>query len=70
MVPRASSPIDQRIDPACELRRLRNDVWKALAIKLVAIIALMLVFFGPSHRPSVDPETIFAPSKSPVQIHS
>jgi len=43
--------------PAREARRLRNGVFLALAVKLLAILALLFAFFGPSHRPHVSPET-------------
>jgi hypothetical protein len=45
-----------------ELRRLRNEVLMAVAVKLLAIAALALAFFGHEHRPHLMPQDIFPPS--------
>jgi hypothetical protein len=50
--------------PAREARRLRNGVLLALAVKLLAILALMFAFFGPSHRPHVSPETFLLDARA------
>jgi hypothetical protein len=52
---------DPPVRPARELRRLRNDVLLVLAIKVVAIVLLGWMFFGPSHRPDIAPQAIFEP---------
>ncbi len=47
---------------AREIRRLRTEVLLAFALKLLAILALGFVFFGPSHRPHISPEALFLPA--------
>ena len=63
-----SSFPDRKINAARERRRLGRDVLAAFAIKIVAILALALLFFGVGHRHSVDPATIFAPIHSAAQL--
>jgi len=63
-----SSFADRKIDAARERRRLGRDVLTAFAIKIVAILALALLFFGVGHRQSVDPAKIFAPIHSAAQL--
>ena len=63
-----SSFADRKVDAARERRRLGRDVLAAFAIKIVAILALALLFFGVGHRHSVDPATIFAPIHSAAQL--
>jgi len=63
-----SSFADRKINAARERRRLGRDVLTAFAIKIVAILALALLFFGVEHRQSVDPATIFAPTNSAAQL--
>ena len=58
---------DRKINAARERRRLGRDVLAAFAIKIVAILALALLFFGVGHRQSVDPAKIFAPIHSGAQ---
>ena len=58
---KASSHASRRIDPEGERLRLRNDVAKALAIKIAAIIVLALLLTGPTRRTRIDPAAIFAP---------
>ena len=62
-----SSFADRKIDAARERRRLGRDVLTAFAIKIVAILALALLFFGVGHRQSVDPSKLFAPIHSGAQ---
>jgi hypothetical protein len=50
---------------AQELRRLRNDVLIAVVVKVVAIIAIAFVFFGPGHRPHIALQTIFTSAAPP-----
>jgi type VI protein secretion system component VasF len=59
---------DRTIDAARERRRLGRDVLTAFAIKIVAILALALMFFGAGHRQSVDPAKIFAPVQSAARL--
>jgi hypothetical protein len=59
---------DRKIGAARERRRLGKDLLTAFAIKIVAIIALALLFFGVGHRESVDPAKIFAPANSAAQL--
>ena len=63
-----SSFADRKINAARERRRLGSDVLAAFAIKIVAILALALLFFGVGHRHSVDSATIFAPIHSAAQL--
>jgi hypothetical protein len=56
------------IDAARERRRLGKDLLTAFAIKLIAIVALALLFFGADHRPNFDPATLFSPTKSIAQL--
>ena len=46
------------------LRRLRNDVLIAVAIKVLAILALGFIFFGPAQRPHITPQSVFFPSQA------
>jgi hypothetical protein len=48
--------------PARQLRKLRNDVLIAVAVKALAILILGFVFFGPSQRPHITPQAIFSAS--------
>jgi hypothetical protein len=59
---------DREIDAARERRRLGKDLLAAFAIKIVAILALALLFFGGGHRQGVDPAKIFAPTNSAAQL--
>jgi len=34
-------------------------VMLALAIKLLAMLALLFAFFGPSHRPHISPDALY-----------
>ncbi len=63
-----SSFADREIDAARERRRLGKDLLAAFALKIVAILALALLFFGVGHRQSVDPAQIFAPANSAAQL--
>ena len=58
----------RKINAARERRRLGRDVLTAFAIKIVAILALALLFFGVGHRQSVDPSKLFAPTNSAAQL--
>ena len=53
--------IDQA-KPARELRRLRNDVLIAVVVKVLVILLLGFIFFGPAQRPHITPQAIFSAS--------
>jgi hypothetical protein len=56
VVPRWAHP-----NPALLRRQLGFDVAKALAVKILAILAISMFFFGAGNRPHVDPASLFAP---------
>lgn len=63
------SPLaDRKVAAVRERRRLGKDLLTAFAVKIVAILALALFFFGASHRVSVDPAKLFAPDDSATQL--
>ena len=41
---------------ASPARRLRRSVTVAFVVKMLAVLVLYGLFFGPAHRPTVDPE--------------
>jgi hypothetical protein len=56
VVPRCAHP-----NPALLRRQLGFDVAKALAVKVLAILAISMFFFGSGNRPHVDPASTIRP---------
>ena len=48
---------------------MRRKLTVALCLKLLAVLALFLVFFGPAQRPDVDPEGVRDRLVAPAADH-